>query len=77
MTDWQEQALCRQLSDTAAFTADRPKPDELEDALEVCRHCAVRPECRAEGAAIRAWGIWGGSLLKDGKPVNAPPGRVA
>lgn len=51
--------------------------DALARALEFCGTCAVRDLCLELGTSRDEWGVWGGVLLENGKPLAKvrAPGR--
>lgn len=54
------------------------RPDEVERAKRLCRHCAAIDHCLAAALARgERWGVWGGQLLEDGRviPRKRGPGR--
>ncbi len=42
----------------------------LAEAQAVCGNCAVRALCLDLGLGRDEWGVWGGVLLENGKPVD-------
>ena len=53
-------------------------PRELEVAKRLCRPCPLRASCLAGAKERREpWGVWGGEVFVDGKPVpfKRPRGR--
>lgn len=42
----------------------------LAEALAVCAGCDAITTCLALGVARREWGVWGGVLLENGKPID-------
>lgn len=62
--------------DPDLFFADRP--DQLEQAKELCVSCPLRESCLA-GAIDRAepWGVWGGEIFEHGAVIarKRPRGR--
>lgn len=65
--------------------ADHPDPEmfhptdaiELAEAKNVCDGCPARAACLRLGLDRDEWGVWGGVLLENGKPLDRPraPGR--
>lgn len=48
------------------------EPRELADLLEANEYCVRCPKaavCLSMGLGLKAWGIWGGVALVDGKPA--------
>ena len=44
--------------------------DDLAEAQAVCAGCGVRALCLALGVDRGEWGVWGGVLLENGKPIE-------
>lgn len=42
--------------------------DHLEQALRLCQTCPVQSQCRDFGVATKSVGVWGGVLLREGRP---------
>lgn len=42
----------------------------LAEAQAVCAGCGVRTLCLSLGVDRREWGVWGGVLLENGKPIE-------
>jgi len=49
---------------------DPDDDDMLAEALSVCGGCAARLLCLDLGLRRAEWGVWGGVLLEDGKPIE-------
>ncbi len=55
---WQDDALCAEIAGDWWF----PEPGGLaREAKQVCRRCAVRPECLAWALDHDERGVWGGT----------------
>ena len=71
-----EQALpCVEVGPDLFFSES---PQELEAAKQLCRPCPLRGTCLAGAIERREpWGVWGGEVFVDGKPVpfKRPRGR--
>lgn len=66
---------CADYDDPDVF--DPTDQDALDQALAVCGSCAVRDLCLELGVNRDEWGVWGGVLLENGKPLEKvrQPGR--
>ena len=52
------------------------RPQDLREAMRLCRHCPARNPCREVAARdAAAWGVWGGELFEDGHPIPVPRPR--
>jgi WhiB family transcriptional regulator, redox-sensing transcriptional regulator len=49
---------------------DPTDQDALAEAQTVCAGCGVRALCLALGVNRGEWGVWGGVLLENGKPIE-------
>lgn len=54
---------------------DPADQDALSEALSVCETCAVRTVCLSLGLSRDEWGVWGGVLLENGKPIERVKSR--
>jgi hypothetical protein len=63
---WTDSAACHGMYDLADSTSS----DVLDLAQQVCARCAVAEECGRYGIEARAFGVWGGQLLRAGRPVG-------
>ncbi len=55
-----------------------PAPGAIAQARRLCTRCLAQGEClRAAIARGEPWGVWGGELFADGRPVGVRryPGR--
>lgn len=71
---WKDQAICKGLTDL--FFAD--SWHDVAKSKRVCSLCPVKQECFNEARDTPfTFGVWGGSLWRDGKNVDAvlPQGR--
>lgn len=59
---WQEHAACVDSNPEIFFD-----PDRYEEALQVCRRCPVRVQCRELGKG-QGEGVWGGYVKRGGRP---------
>lgn len=49
---------------------------EVAQAKAICRRCPLIEPCRSAAVArVEPYGVWGGTLLVDGRPVALPPRR--
>src|SRR5262245_26159286 len=48
---------------------DPADDDDLAEARSVCATCEVRALCLILGVSRGEWGVWGGVLLENGKPI--------
>lgn len=64
---------CRRIGEAVYFST---KPHEVETAQDACLDCRVMFAC-GNGARDRAepWGVWGGEVFRDGKPIGRYRGR--
>lgn len=64
---------CREIGEEAYFSN---KPHEVELAQDACLDCVLMFACQ-QGAKDRAepWGVWGGEVFRDGKPISRYRGR--
>ncbi len=65
---WTEGAACRRYPGFADQFTDAQTFNEADVALTICADCPVRTACLTYGQGIRADGVWGGLLLRRGKP---------
>jgi hypothetical protein len=62
---------------------DPTDDDVLAEAQDFCRGCVTRSLCLDLGVRRGEWGVWGGVLLEDGKPLakvrrrGRPPNAAA
>jgi|SRR5689334_4545098 len=49
---------------------DPADDDDLAEARLVCAACDVRALCLNLGVSRDEWGVWGGVLLENGKPID-------
>ena len=54
---------------------DPADDDDLAEALSVCASCEVQDLCLALGTNRDEWGVWGGVLLEQGKPIEKVKAR--
>ena len=64
---WKDESAC--LGYDTNFFFDKYEEDErFRPAIEkVCGGCPVAKQCFAVGVSQKAWGVWGGIYLEDGK----------
>jgi len=64
---WMEKALCRDF-DTELFFDKYEEDLALRPAIDkLCSGCPVARQCFAVGVSQKAYGIWGGVYLDNGK----------
>lgn len=49
---------------------DPADADDLAEARSVCAACEMRELCLSLGVSRDEWGVWGGVLLENGKPIE-------
>jgi hypothetical protein len=59
---------CVDYDNPAVF--DPADDDDLAEARSVCATCEVRTLCLTLGVNRDEWGVWGGVLLENGKPIE-------
>lgn len=65
--DWKNQAKCIDY-DTNLFFDKYEENESLRPAIEkLCSGCPVARQCFAVGVSQKAYGVWGGVYLEDGK----------
>lgn len=65
--DWKNQAKCLNY-DTNIFFDKYEEDEALRPAVEkLCSQCPVARQCFAVGVSQKAYGVWGGVYLEDGK----------
>jgi hypothetical protein len=64
---WKEDSSCFGY-DTNFFFDKYEDEDVLRPAIDsLCMGCPVAKQCFASGVSQKAWGVWGGIYLEDGK----------
>ena len=74
--DWTERAACRQHSTLADFFTDATTFEQADLGLTICAECPVQRACLSYGRTLRADGVWGGRLLRDGAVQHRMPREV-
>ncbi len=65
--EWVSRAVCVDVGLDFADPGDR---DTASRAAAICQYrCPVRKECAAYGRAARAYGVWGGQWLRNGRAL--------
>src|SRR5689334_10167784 len=73
--DWSTSA-CRQLGKRALDIFFSEDVGEIAEAKSICSGCEVANECFALAIANKEpWGVWGGLLFSNGKPLAAKRSR--
>lgn len=61
-------------ADADLFFSESPR--DLERAKTLCATCPVQQQCLAEALERgEPWGVWGGQIIVEGRPVAAKRGR--
>ena len=64
---WQDDANCQDF-DTNLFFDSYEEDVNLRPAIDaLCADCPVVKQCFAAGISTKAWGVWGGVYLENGK----------
>lgn len=66
---WKDDAICKTF-DTNLFYDDYENDESFElrrDVDELCSECPLVRHCFAVGISQKAWGVWGGVYLENGK----------
>lgn len=72
-----DDAPCRDCPTPEIFVPERITTDNIViPVVQYCRFCPDQSGCLQEGIRLRAWGVWGGVGLIDGKPVRQPSPRA-
>lgn len=77
-TPWQARAACASapLPTSEALVGAEDYSEDVQAVIDVwCASCPVRDTCRESGEADKAWGVWGGTVLRLGVPVARPAPR--
>lgn len=70
---WQVDGLCREVDPELFFTDD---PGALDEAKLICRRCAVRDECLADGLSDPGRsGVWGGTTEQERRVMLGRPAK--
>lgn len=65
--DWKKEAACIDF-DTELFFDKYENDPQLRPAIdEFCADCPVAKQCFAVGVSTKAWGVWGGVYMENGK----------
>ncbi len=64
---WQDEANCLNLDTNLFFDHYEEKPELRYKIDNLCAGCPVARKCFAVGVSQKAWGVWGGVYLEDGK----------
>lgn len=65
--EWQDLALCRNVTPTNWFYEDYDKESVSHIVDEQCLSCPVMKQCLQQGINNSEWGVWGGIYLTSGK----------
>ncbi|MCW2811537.1 MAG: Transcription factor WhiB [Friedmanniella sp.] len=68
VSEWQRDAACAG-QDVEAFTEATDQTAGGPLSARWCSRCPVADECGRYGVQTRAWGLWGGGVLIDGRPA--------
>lgn len=71
---WEDAAACRGVGNEIFFV-DQFEPTEM--ARELCRRCAVQPECLEHALAVERHGIWGGLDELERRRIRSARARAA
>ncbi len=48
-----------------------PSSQIAKYAMRVCSECPMQAECWTRARRIKAWGVWGGTVWRDGLAVRS------
>lgn len=73
--DWTSLAKCRGADTNLFFDLAEDSYNIYDNVKHMCNLCFVKKQCLAEGIKGEDYGIWGGSYLVKGIPVNLHEAR--
>lgn len=77
---WRSGAACREADEVTSFVLTEASTQAeigARDLEDLCGACPVAYQCLSTGVASRAYGVWGGLVLENGKPAALRPTKRA
>jgi hypothetical protein len=64
---WRDQAACKGMETNDFFDNYEDNTEVRLEVDPICGSCPVARQCFAVGVSNKAWGVWGGVYMENGK----------
>lgn len=67
---WADEAACRRFPELAGYFTEAATFTEGAVGMAICGQCPALQACLDYGITLRADGVWGGQLLRNGRVLS-------